>query len=62
MKVSIDQDLCQGHAVCYLVAPSVFDVDEDGRGVVISEEIGEELEADARVAAQRCPESAVILS
>lgn len=62
MKVSIDPDLCQGHAVCYLVAPKVFDVDEDGRGMVISQEIPEELEADAKVAAHRCPESAVILS
>jgi ferredoxin len=59
LKLSIDRSRCQGHAICYLVAPELFEVDEDGRGSVIDPQISPQLEEKARIAAQRCPERAV---
>lgn len=61
-RVNIDYDRCEGHAVCFLVAPSVFGVDDDGRGTVVTPTVGAEAEADARAAADRCPEQAIELS
>ena len=44
-----------------MLAPSVFDADERGLGVVIAVEIGEaDLDA-ARLAVANCPESAIFV-
>ncbi|MGG8405713.1 ferredoxin [Streptomyces sp. 12297] len=34
MRVSIDGDVCIGAGMCALTAPSVFDQDDDGVGIV----------------------------
>jgi ferredoxin len=59
LTLAIDTTRCQGHAICYLVAPELFEVDEEGRGSVIDANVPPALEEKARVAAQRCPERAV---
>ena len=59
MRVSIDQERCQGHARCAILASTVFDVDDDGRGVVIVDEVPAEDEAEAQQAVASCPESAI---
>ena len=38
MKVKVDYDLCQGHAVCVSEAPDVFAFDDDARKVKILRE------------------------
>lgn len=58
-KVEIDENTCQGHAICYMVAPAVFDVDGEGRGSVINEHLPDGDVQAAKDAAQRCPESAI---
>jgi ferredoxin len=60
MTLAIDTSRCQGHAICYLVAPELFEVDEEGRGSVIDADVPAALVENARIAAQRCPERAVI--
>jgi ferredoxin len=59
VRVVIDPATCQGHANCFAVAPGVFDVDADGRGLVAAELFPAEAEPAARMAAHRCPEEAI---
>lgn len=62
MRVSIDQELCQGHQMCAIVAPELFGSDEVGNGVVLVDGVvSEDLEDDAEKAAASCPEHAVIV-
>jgi ferredoxin len=58
----IDPDLCQGHAICFLLAPDLFEVDDEGRGSVVRPSIkNDDDEAQALVAVDRCPERAISL-
>jgi ferredoxin len=58
MKVTINTALCQGHGRCTLIAPEVFDIDDDGFGMVIRNPDPSE-EDDVRKAVSSCPESAI---
>ena len=63
MKIRVDPEKCQGHALCVLVAPHLFALDEiDGHSSAVADEVPAGQEADARGAAQSCPEQAIILS
>lgn len=60
--VSVDAERCTGHGRCYTLAPGVYDADEVGHCVVLVEEVSGELEAQAAVGEQNCPEQAITLS
>ena len=62
MKVTVDPDLCQGHAQCWDLCPEVFSLDEEGHSVVTAEEVPAGLEAKASRAAANCPERAITVS
>ena len=62
MRLTIDLSICQGHARCAALVPELFDVDEEGYGVVIAG--CEQVEADdaqALLAIDNCPEQAIRL-
>ncbi len=59
LKVVHDGDACEGHGRCYVLAPSVFDEDDEGHAVVKVALLPPELEKEARVAAGNCPEDAI---
>ena len=59
MSLSIDPDKCQGHGRCALASPDLFDVDDDGFGVVLRPEPGPEYDADIATAIGSCPEQAI---
>lgn len=59
MKVSVDPELCQGHARCWEICPEVFDLDDEGHAVVVNPDVPEDLEAKAREAVANCPERAI---
>ena len=61
-RVFVDADRCTGHGRCYTLAPDVFDADEAGHSIVRVEDIGGELEKQAVVGEQNCPERAITLS
>lgn len=62
MKINYDRDACQGHNRCYLLAPDVFDVDDEGYAILrIDGEVPAELEAKARLTADNCPEYAITI-
>jgi ferredoxin len=58
-QLSLDPDRCQGHAMCYLLAPNLFEIDDDGRGTVIDPALDESRKAEALIAVARCPEGAI---
>ncbi|OMC50393.1 cytochrome [Mycobacterium sp. IS-2888] len=61
-RVSVDAERCTGHGRCYTLAPNVYDADEVGHCVVLVDEVSGELEAQAAVGEQNCPEQAITLS
>jgi ferredoxin len=56
MRVSVDVDLCQGHAVCCGEAPEVFELDpETGKVRLLVPEPREALREPVARAVQYCP-------
>ena len=62
MKISVDEDRCQGHSRCMALAPELFEVDDYGvSSVRIDGEVPAGLEEKARLAAANCPERAITI-
>jgi ferredoxin len=59
MKITIDDDVCTGHGLCYMQAPHLVEPDDRGYGKVIDAEVPPELAEEARRAVRACPERAV---
>ena len=58
IKIEVDLDLCQGHAMCELEAPDVFSVPKVGPVAVV----GDITDPDAvRSAVRHCPTGALSL-
>lgn len=64
MKVHVDPDRCQGHTLCAMIAPDVFQLDDvDGHSTAFIEgEVPAELQAKVAEAARSCPEQAIVVS
>ena len=62
MKPVVDEDLCIGCGLCQDTCPDVFEVWDDGNSHVIREDIGEDLYACVREAAEVCPTEAIAIS
>jgi ferredoxin len=62
MRLVVNPDRCQGHALCASVAPDLFELDdEDGHSTAVVGELGRDQQALARKASMVCPEHAVRL-
>ncbi len=60
MKVRFDRELCQGHNRCYILAPELFDTDDEGYAVLrVEGNVPPDLQEKARLAADNCPEFAI---
>jgi ferredoxin len=60
VRVRVDLERCQGHGRCYALAPTVFDSDDLGNAVVLDDGVvAPGHEAEARLAADNCPEFAI---
>ena len=59
LHVRIDRDRCAGHGRCYVLAPDVFEPDDEGFAVPI-DSAPRDREA-VRKAERNCPEQAVIV-
>jgi ferredoxin len=63
MKIRVDKDKCQGHTLCAMRAPDLFELDDvDGHSSAVAEEVPADQEAAAHDAARSCPEQAIVLS
>jgi len=62
MKVRIKDDICQGHALCFITCPEVFHLnDDDGHAYVKSNQVPPGLEDKVTTASKSCPEGAIEL-
>ena len=65
MRVQIDPALCQGHGRCYDLVPDLFGEDEDGYATLsrltADGQVPAGREDDAQLAADNCPESAILV-
>ena len=62
MALRIDADRCQGHARCAALAPELFDLDENGFGIVRPGcENAPADDPQALLAVDNCPEQAIVL-
>ena len=62
MKVRIDPEICQGQGRCFSIAPSLFDFDDLGSGVVIGDgSLAGDAVTLAQLAQANCPEHAIFI-
>ncbi|GAA3391429.1 ferredoxin [Cryptosporangium minutisporangium] len=62
MKVRVDPQICQGHTLCAMTAPELFELsDIDGHASAVNEDVPADKETLAKEAARTCPEQAIIL-
>jgi ferredoxin len=62
MKVRVDPKLCQGHNRCIVVAPDLFDTDEEGFASALGDgTVPPDQQGLAGLAVDNCPEQAISL-
>ena len=59
MKIIVDCDRCQGHALCATQAPEVYQLDDSGYNAMGEFEVKPGQEEAARNGAAWCPEEAI---
>ncbi len=59
MKVKVDRELCIGVSNCVAIAPTVFQLDEENKAVVLDSSSADE--PTILEAAESCPENAIIV-
>jgi ferredoxin len=63
MKVTVQNNICQGHALCFINCPEVFRLNgKDGHAYVDSADVPPGLEDQVESASLSCPEGAIVLS
>jgi ferredoxin len=60
MKVVVNRDLCIGAAPCVAIAGSVFQLDDEGKAIIVDPKGNDD--ETIRLAAEACPVRAIILS
>jgi ferredoxin len=61
MRIEVDLDLCQGHAMCELEAPEIFAVPRKGKVTVTDPGPAESQRAAVEAAIRYCPTQALKL-
>jgi ferredoxin len=61
MRIEVDLDLCQGHAMCELEAPGIFSVPRKGKVSVLEPYPPESARAAVDAAVRYCPTQALRL-
>jgi len=61
MRIEIDLDLCQGHAMCELEAPAVFSVPRMGKVTLLDNAPPDSERAAVEAAVRYCPTQALKL-
>ena len=58
-RIRIDRGRCSGHARCLVVAPDLFDLDDEYVATSLRQPTTEAELDNARTAASECPEAAI---
>lgn len=61
MRIEADLDLCQGHAMCEVDAPEVFEVPKRGKVVILDETPNPRLRGQIETAVRNCPTQALTI-
>ena len=62
MKARVDQERCQGHTLCAMIAPDMFELNDiDGSSSAVTELVPPDQIDAVREAAQSCPEQAILI-
>jgi ferredoxin len=59
MRIEVDLDLCQGHAMCELEAPEIFSVPRKGKVTVLNASPPEQARTAVEAAVRYCPTQAL---
>jgi ferredoxin len=59
MKVRVDWELCEGHALCTQEVPEVFEMRETDQVTLLDEQPPESLRPRIQAAARFCPKNAI---
>ncbi len=59
MKIRLDRDACTVSAICVGIAPAVFEVGEDDRLRLLTEDVEPDVLDDVRDAVASCPNRAL---
>ena len=59
MKLELDTTGCQGHGRCYSIAPALFEADDEGHSLLLTADVPDAQQANARAAAASCPEEVI---
>ena len=62
MRIVVDYTLCESNAVCMRLVPEVFEVRDDDRLYLKTEQPPETLRARVEEAVRRCPKQALSIS
>jgi ferredoxin len=63
MKICVDQERCEGHNRCFVVAAELFELDDYGYAHELNDGIVPPgLEEKARLAVVNCPEQAISIN
>jgi len=60
-RVVLDEDLCQGHAMCELEAPDYFTVPKRGKVEILDAEPPDDARDEIERAVAMCPTQALLL-
>jgi len=60
-RVELDEDLCQGHAMCELEAPDYFRVPKRGKVEIVDPEPSEDAREEVERAVEMCPTQALFI-
>ena len=59
MKAKVNKDACIGCGACQMIAPEVFEINDDGVSEVIMNEIDEDQKDEVASAVESCPTGAI---
>jgi ferredoxin len=61
MKILVNLDRCQGHAMCNMTAPAVYPLNDEGYAALAMIDVTPGNEEAARRGAASCPEGAITI-
>ena len=61
VRIEVDRNRCEGHAMCEAVAPDFFSVDDEGNLIVFADNVAPGDQAQVQDAVLTCPVAALKL-
>lgn len=59
MKVEVNRDSCIGCGACAAICSDVFEIDDEGLSVVVTEDVSDVQKQEVQDAADSCPTGAI---